>query len=570
MAAKANSTAVTKLLFPFVIFLGLIWTLPLSTSGRQYPFGIGFWGPNGHDSIWHLSLINHFSWPPPNPNIADTQLQNYHWGYDALISFLWHTSHLDLSDLYFRYFPIICSILTLYLVYRLIYLQTRSSLASALAVFLTVFSGSLGWLANLYFDHSLGGESRFWAMQSISTWLNPPYALSLLILLLATYSLSRILLDRRPSRLTVATYLLSVLLLPYVKIYPFILLSLSTGFYLLLNLHQLTRTKMFLVLAPIILTTLTLFPSRLISPSSSLIKFQPFWFTHSLVESLDKFYLPRLASLRFNLAAGSLSLKSLIALPILEVFFIGLFYLGNLGPRLLALLSPFRFKFFRQPLFYLWLGIIFIGLLIPLFFIQSGTAWNTIQFFYYSQFFLNMFLAIFIIRLKSTILRFTLVLLIIANSLLSSWGTLRDYFGFPPPAALTNPEISLINQLNLLPPGTILTSSYSPEWKKSYQTPIPLFAYESTSYLSAFTHHQAYLADEMNLSITDSLSAGRQESIRQFFRSTNPFEARGILINNRLDYLLLNPFDTLTLPVGDLPLALIYQDQGFRLYKVLK
>jgi len=51
-----------KIIFIFIfLFCLFIQVIPVIRSGLLYEYGIGFWGPNGHDGIWHLSLINHIS-----------------------------------------------------------------------------------------------------------------------------------------------------------------------------------------------------------------------------------------------------------------------------------------------------------------------------------------------------------------------------------------------------------------------------------------------------------------------------------------------------------------------------
>jgi hypothetical protein len=58
-------------------------------SGLTYSFGIGFWGANGHDAIWHLALINSLS--KGNflmPVFSGWNIQNYHIGFDLLMSWI--------------------------------------------------------------------------------------------------------------------------------------------------------------------------------------------------------------------------------------------------------------------------------------------------------------------------------------------------------------------------------------------------------------------------------------------------------------------------------------------------
>jgi hypothetical protein len=71
------------------LFCFLIQILPVIRSGLKYNYGLGFWGSNGHDAIWHLSLINHIKNPLEieMPSLSGQVLKNYHPFYDILIAF---------------------------------------------------------------------------------------------------------------------------------------------------------------------------------------------------------------------------------------------------------------------------------------------------------------------------------------------------------------------------------------------------------------------------------------------------------------------------------------------------
>ena len=41
-----------------LIIIGTIsWSWTMVKSGWIYSYGMGFWGANGHDGIWHIALI---------------------------------------------------------------------------------------------------------------------------------------------------------------------------------------------------------------------------------------------------------------------------------------------------------------------------------------------------------------------------------------------------------------------------------------------------------------------------------------------------------------------------------
>ena len=94
---KNNLTLIVLLL------LGTVsWSLTMVKSGIIYPFGMGFWGANGHDAIWHLALINNLSKGLfTMPVFAGHALQNYHIGFDLLVAFLVKETSISAVNLYY-------------------------------------------------------------------------------------------------------------------------------------------------------------------------------------------------------------------------------------------------------------------------------------------------------------------------------------------------------------------------------------------------------------------------------------------------------------------------------------
>src|SRR6185369_3197989 len=87
-----------------LIFIGAItWSLTMVKSGITYSYGMGFWGANGHDGVWHIALIESLakgSWDIPI--FAGTKLQNYHIGFDLFVAMLHKLTFISVSTLYFQ------------------------------------------------------------------------------------------------------------------------------------------------------------------------------------------------------------------------------------------------------------------------------------------------------------------------------------------------------------------------------------------------------------------------------------------------------------------------------------
>ncbi|TSC85988.1 MAG: Uncharacterized protein G01um101416_752, partial [Microgenomates group bacterium Gr01-1014_16] len=90
-----------------LILLGTItWSVTMIKSGLIYQFGMGFWGPNGHDGIWHLAIISGLSRGSLTmPIFAGEMIKNYHLGFDVLVATLHLLTRIPSVNLYFQILP---------------------------------------------------------------------------------------------------------------------------------------------------------------------------------------------------------------------------------------------------------------------------------------------------------------------------------------------------------------------------------------------------------------------------------------------------------------------------------
>jgi len=133
-----------------------------------------------------------------------------------------------------------------------------------------------------------------------------------------------------------------------------------------------------------------------------------------------------------------------------------------------------------------------------------------------------------------------LIPVIIILNLLPLIGSLPNYLGAIPPTAIPPKEIEALNFLKQQKPGIVLTYPYDKYIRQNISTrPLPLYAYETTSYVAAYSHHFTYLEDEMNLENSSFPWQPRLESIKEYFRQDNSHANRGFIINNQIDYLYL-------------------------------
>jgi hypothetical protein len=102
-----------------------------------------------------------------------------------------------------------------------------------------------------------------------------------------------------------------------------------------------------------------------------------------------------------------------------------------------------------------------------MFFLQKGTPWNTIQFFYYSLFFLSILSGITIATAPGYA-----QIIIILLTIPTSFITLKQiYLTQKPPSYLSNEEYEALNFLSDEPYGNVLT--YPFDESQSLNAPAP-------------------------------------------------------------------------------------------------
>lgn len=283
-----------------------------------------------------------------------------------------------------------------------------------------------------------------------------------------------------------------------------------------------------------------------------------------MIESPDRLFIPLLANMRYTLEASNKIGPRLI---IVQTIALGLFLIGNFGWRAFGLI-----KIFQKHKFYLnyFFATIIILTLIPVLFIQKGTAWNTIQFLYYALFLSNIFLVDFLVNLPKNTLSKTFIIIIVFTTIISNISTYQNYLGNPAPAAINYKEIESLKFLEKLPQGTVLTYPYDQYIKVGMITPIPLYAYETTSYVAAYSKHKTYVDDYMNLSNSGYKLEDRLPASTSFFEQKDIFKDRGFLVNNQISYIYLvdKQLNKTNLNIKDMYLTKIFDNQWAQIYKV--
>jgi len=540
---------------PLYLILGIVVALlaglTVFKSGSLFPFGMGFWGPNGHDAIFHLSLIEKFSTAPfsfSHPQIAGEKISNYHFIFDFLSGIIVKIFGVSSLDFYFRFFPILCALAIIFLLDRLLKSWHYSRAERLLALVLIFLAGSFGFIPKLLTGQDIfSGESAFWSNQSVSIFLNPPFALSIIGLLLFLVVIARSKSDAAIQRSKKFLFLIVLgALLAQTKIYAFILL---------LGALLLSR-KYKLFIGVLILGVLITLPFTTLGGGSPFI-FSPLWFPRSLFASFDRFYWPQLVTAWQAYEASG----NFIKLSLVNLFALTIFLLGNLGLRFLGLFEIYKTKAVDSSETVVRWMILF-GLLLPILFIQNINPWNTIQFMYYALFFLAIFTAKTITKFR---VYFLLPVLLLA--ILTSIGTLKDYLGYFSASRISYTELLALDKLRDQSKGFVLAPLYSSSASREIYAPKPLYSYVSTAYISALSGQPEFLADTINLDITGFAYRERARDIQRFYHTEDKQWGIEFLAKNNILYVYETPLQKLKLHPNDLNLKKIFDSGEINIYK---
>lgn len=575
-------------IFIIIILGSFFQIIPVFKSGLEFAYGIGFWGPNGHDAIWHISLANEIlnGLPPANPILADTPLLQYHYFYDLLLSAFHSTSSISIENLLFRLFPLMFSILLGVGVYSLIVSVLKRSITDKtlklgvfLSLFFVYFAGSFGWIADYIRKGTLGGESAFWANQSVSLNLNPPFVFSLIML----FGIFHLILFRAKNIFSFVIYAIVVGTLFEVKAYAAILVFLGLGVLFLFNLFKKDFYYLKLGFLSVVLSLLILitnYQSAMQSGSLfSVFIFSPLWFVHTMLEANDRVPWQRIVLMRTVGEQEHNYLKIVIAESI--GFF--LFIVGNLGMRVFGFIAFIKMnKILNKDILIFGLTILTFSFLIPLFFIQKGTPWNTIQFMYYGLYIMcipaGLFFGWLIGRLPK-ILAILIGLIIIVLIPVNSVTTAEGYFYSYPHTFISNNEIAALNFLKKQNDGVVLTFPYDKNLKKKINEPFPIYVYESTAYVSGFGGKPVFVEDILQQEIltTSELDPNdinnykkRLVDSKTFFNIKDQNWSKEFLKKYNIKYVYLIK-DLQTIPLSsEIGLEKIYENKEVVIYKNTK
>ena len=572
--SEFKTKAGLKLSYPqlitiLVILLGIVFqSLAAFKSGRVYDFGIGYWGPLGHDGVWHQALVEQLvkKVPPDNPGLSGTSLTNYHYFYDLLVAETVRLTDITSADLIFRFYPILFSTLVGAGTYLLTKLLFRGWRVGVFSLFLVYFGGSFGFIVEWLRGRTLGGESAFWANQPVSMNLNPPFAISLVLVIAAVLAFY-VFGQKRNFWSGFVLAVISGVLIGF-KVYAGLIVLFSLGTVSVIKIifnKDYSYLKVFT--ASLSVSLLVFLPSN--TKSAGLIVFSPFWLVHSMVDFADRVGWVRLSQARQAYFSGGNWPKFILA----EVLAFGIFVAGNMGTRIVGLFGfpgLVKKKFWKDGTMVFILLMSLASFLPAILFIQKGNSWNTIQFIYYFLYFGALLGGLGLTVLVKVLPRFLGILivgLILFITPVSSFSTFRSGF-YGAPSRLTLGEAGALAFLKTQPEGFVLTHPFNKELRSSYSSPYPLPVYETSAYVSAFSQKETYIEDQFQQEIFQNDYQTRLNDSSKFFYNKDFVWSRNFLLDNKISYIYLPKLYGIGLDEKALRLDKIFSNKEADIYKV--
>ncbi|OGG16329.1 hypothetical protein A3D78_06885 [Candidatus Gottesmanbacteria bacterium RIFCSPHIGHO2_02_FULL_39_14] len=399
-----------------VIVSSFIQAFPLYYGFRQEASGLRF--PSIHDNLWNIAVINNLikQVPPEHPAVSGTLLRNHHYFYHYFLVLINKFTSINIFDLYFRFGPILVSLLFGLSLLSFASLFTQKKSIRALAVFLGFYSGNLAYLAPFIFKsvrHSQG--NLFFADQPFDQIFNPYSVLGFAVFLYSFYSLFFFL---RSKKLSSGWLIITSILIGAsfgIKSFAGIILISSIILTALVSYIYYRNKKIVLIALTSLFIFLPVF--LLISSSGSVsLKFAPGWLLREMMVGTDKLNLPRYADME-NYYQSTKNYLGLIKIKSVELF---IYLIGNLGVRILGIFFLVKKLIDKTntsekvTLLFITFAVVF-SLSLPLLFNLSASPFNVIQFTPFSLVVLSVLTALLLDRLKFLLIVIIILLAIPVN-----------------------------------------------------------------------------------------------------------------------------------------------------------
>lgn len=420
--------------------MAIIFPSGLFVKGRYQ-----FWGVQFHDALWHVSVaqkLKHFSFE--NPVYAGEIIRNYHYLTNLLIAFVSKVTGLSLFHVTYRILPMVVTIAIGVLTFVFVNKVFKNQKAAVWAMFFVYLGSNFAYILPFFGLGYAIWETTMWVQQPGSVFSNLPFATSIPVVLLALINL-KLYLDKHKRKYFIYSTILFALL-PSIKSHSVVLL-LALG--IVGVLRVLSKRKLDILFLSLVSFMLAYI---IISPTFHFEKhliFEPGWYLRTMIEAPDRLNWQDWA-LRYQFYKAHYDIFNLA--KFFAVAFL-IFFFGNLGTRIVALFGiPNIRKLFNDEI-HLLLGISAFGFaLVPMLFLTTGVAWNSIQFFYYFLFIAGIYSGKGMYKLVSKIKRvqlkwiFSVVIILITIPV--NIYTLWFFYAHPVDSKIEGARLESLQQLS--------------------------------------------------------------------------------------------------------------------------
>jgi len=365
-----------KILILFSIF-SLCFLIPYYSSGDFGSF-VSLIGVHYSDSPLHIALINELKrqFPPMDPGMAGARLSAYHFFYNFASSILSSSLFVSSETIHFRVMPIIFAILWPFLVFFIARELFRNTIAGVYSVFFSMFGTSFSWYILWKYHIPLSFDSGLGILQPPNSLLNPPFASSVIVLLLGIYGLIKYEKSKNYSWL-VPTVICLGSVVEY-KVYAGIVALAGLGIYTLIRLW---RDKARIVIGGVLALCIAFVVYWPFTGKSGFLIWAPLWAPHEVARNVLTFLRYDNAVYVYGRLFDPMRIVGL-ELTVLWYFIIGNFGLRTIG---LILLGIGLFRKSENRILYFVFGIMFlVSFLVPLLCMQSLKPFEISQMFNYS------------------------------------------------------------------------------------------------------------------------------------------------------------------------------------------
>ena len=542
-----------------VFIIGIAGQLAIiSPSGRIVDGDLVFWSSHAHDASWHIALTDEIQrgWPFQNPVFSGEKLVNYHFFSDIVPAVLNKYLRISSLDLYFRYLPLLYSLLFGTSAYFLAKKMTGSFWAGIWALMFSYFGGSFGYIATYIKDGSIGGESIFWASQPQSSSGNPPQIISNFLVLTFFYFVYSYIKNKDKRSLFASVLILGTLI--EFKVYAAVVLLGAT---LLSGIWQVAFPAGIMAAA-------LYFPNA--SGGTSFLIFQPWWYIRTMIvepSKLDWLDLER----RRQTYIYENNWKRVISIELSGFL---MFFFGNLGMRFIGIWEYLKFakSSLKNRFNLLFILTISASLVLPLLFLQKGVASNTSQFL---QYFILLFgilagitTANFIKVLKHPLYQIVAGILLILLMVPTQAALLYQFYSRTPVSKISAAELEALTFIsqNSDRNAVILTPFPDPFFRIEGPTP-NLWGWTDTAYVAAFSNRREYFSDKEQVDIMGYDYASREAQRKTIFESDNSMVVKEKIRETGVNLIYYPKGLSPETDFGDLGLNLFFENSDVEVWK---